>query len=68
MISDETLSQIFGAFTFIMMFGAVGPVIAGYIFDISGSYQMAFLTIVLVAFIGLFLTILLAKSETKQKN
>ena len=37
--------------------GATGPVLVGYIFDISGSYQPAFLLCGLVGMVGLALTI-----------
>jgi len=39
--------------------GAVGPVLAGHIFDVSGSYQLAFLICVVVSVIGLVLCLLL---------
>jgi len=39
--------------------GAVGPVLAGRLFDIAGSYQVAFLVFAVVAIIGLVLTVLL---------
>jgi MFS family permease len=39
--------------------GAVGPFIAGYIFDVSGSYQSAFLVSAAFAVIGLILTVIL---------
>ena len=33
--------------------GAIGPTLAGHIFDISGSYQMAFLTCAILGVVGL---------------
>jgi len=33
--------------------GAVGPLLTGYIFDVTGSYQMAFLLCAVVSFIGI---------------
>ena len=38
---------------------AVGPFMAGYIFDVTGSYQTAFLTCVAFAVVGLILAIIL---------
>jgi len=39
--------------------GAVGPVVSGYLFDRTGSYQTAFITCAVFGIIGLFLTLLL---------
>ncbi len=39
--------------------GAIGPALAGHIFDITGSYQLAFLVSVVVSIIGLILIALL---------
>jgi MFS family permease len=50
---------IFGCVSFAATCGVVGPTIAGRIFDITGSYQWAFLLSVLLAIIGLSLIILL---------
>ena len=38
---------------------AAGPFITGYIFDLTGSYQLAFLTCAAFGIIGLILTVLL---------
>ena len=38
---------------------AIGPVITGYVFDVTGSYQLAFLVITGVTMAGLLLTLLL---------
>jgi MFS family permease len=43
--------------------GALGPLTAGAIFDASGSYQMAFSGLALMAFIGLLLTLSLRPLE-----
>ena len=37
--------------------GAFGPIVAGHIFDISGSYQIAFIVCAIAATIGLILAI-----------
>ena len=39
--------------------GGIGSVLAGHIFDISGSYQVAFLTFAVVGIIGLILCLFL---------
>jgi len=51
---------LYGMVTFWgMMGGAVGPVIAGYIFDVTQSYQPAFLILIIVSSVGLMLSLLL---------
>jgi len=59
-----------GAIMGIVTFGfasgaAAGPLIAGYIFDISGSYQGAFLLGAVTGIIGLILTTLVTPVKTK---
>ena len=39
--------------------GAIGPFLAGYIFDVTGSYQVAFLVCAAIAVLGLILTVVL---------
>ena len=39
--------------------GAIGPVLTGAIFDITGSYQLAFLILLVLAIIGMILAVLL---------
>ena len=54
--------------------GALGPFIAGYIFDTNGSYQWAFLVCAVLGVIGLIISILLqpihkpAQAEDQVKN
>jgi len=51
---------IFACLIMVMMLGgAIGPVLTGYIFDVSGSYQLAFIICVVVSFISLSTLILL---------
>jgi MFS family permease len=51
---------IFGFCGFGYTLGAgLGPYIAGYIFDITGTYDMAFLTCVILSFVGLAMILLL---------
>ncbi len=52
--------SIYGVMSLGFTMGAtVGPVLAGYIFDVNGSYQMAFLVFAAVSIVGLILTALL---------
>ena len=39
--------------------GAIGPVLAGHIFDVTSSYQLAFLVFTVVCIVGFILTLLL---------
>ncbi len=51
---------IFGTVTFIgTVGGTIGPVMAGYIFDMTGSYQWAFLIFIAASITGFILTSLL---------
>ncbi|MBI4303041.1 MAG: MFS transporter [Chloroflexi bacterium] len=43
--------------------GALGPVIAGRIFDVRGSYTLAFILVAIVSAIGLTLSTLLARAK-----
>ena len=43
--------------------GAISPLSTGRIFDITGSYQLAFLVFAAVSFIGLMLSVRLTKVE-----
>lgn len=47
---------------------AIGPLITGYIFDISNSYQTAFLLSAAISGIGIVVSILLATPQTSPKN
>jgi MFS family permease len=51
---------LFGIVTFSLTIGgAIGPVLAGHIFDIARSYQLVFLILAGVGIAGLFLTLFL---------
>jgi len=39
--------------------GAIGPVLAGHIFDVTSSYQLAFLVFTVICIVGFILTLLL---------
>ena len=45
--------------------GAIGPVLAGYLFDITGSYQLGFLIPAVFSVIGLILVLLLKPTRRK---
>jgi MFS family permease len=47
---------------------AIGPIVAGYIFDALGSYTVAFVICAVLAFTGLVSTFLLQKRPQSQKN
>jgi MFS family permease len=48
---------IFGAFGIsVSIGGALGPLLTGYIFDVTCSYQMAFLICAVISFSGIILT------------
>jgi len=56
---------ILGAIIFMSTIGSlIGPVIAGGIYDITESYQMAFLILVIFSIIGIILSILLRPTKT----
>jgi len=60
---------IFGVVTFSGMIGAaVGPVLAGYIFDITDSYQMAFLIMTAASIIGLALVSTLKPIDEERRG
>lgn len=48
------------AFSFLIG-GAVGPLLLGYIFDVTGSYQWGFLVCAVISFVGLILTSVLKR-------
>jgi len=48
--------------------GAIGPVLSGHIFDITGSYQLAFLVCITLSVIGLILTLLLKPTTNKREK
>jgi len=47
---------------------AVGPVLAGWLFDISGSYQLAFLLCAAVSLIGLIITLFIRPIHRRRGN
>jgi len=57
---------IFGAAGFgAMVGGTVGPILLGYLFDINGNYHLAFITCLGVMVVGLILSLMLARINTK---
>ena len=47
---------------------AIGPVLAGWLFDINGSYQLAFLLSAAASLIGLIITLFLKPIPRQIKN
>jgi MFS family permease len=51
---------ILGVISFGFTVGAsIGPVITGYLFDLTGNYEMAFIVCAVIGMIGILLTIIL---------
>jgi predicted MFS family arabinose efflux permease len=67
MFGVKSHGLIFGAIDNSFTIGAaVGPILAGYIFDATGSYLLAFLVCTVIAVTGLILIIILNPTTTKQ--
>jgi len=47
---------------------AVGPLLAGWLFDISGSYQLAFLACIAASVIGLIITLFIRPIHRRRGN
>ncbi len=63
----KSLGTVFGAISFGVTIGcAVGPSLTGYIFDITGSYNTAFLVLAAIAIAGLLLIGLLKPIRDEQ--
>ena len=68
-VVSPTVAELFGTGSHGVLFGivllsgniggATSPILAGHIFDVTGSYRLAFLMLCIAAAIGLFLTTLL---------
>ncbi len=57
---------ILGVVSFAFTVGAaIGPLVTGYLFDLTGNYQIAFLTCAALAVVGLVLTATLRPSEIR---
>jgi len=48
------------------MGATVGPLLTGYIFDVTGSYQMAFFICAAISVVGLILAALLTPIRSEQ--
>ena len=48
--------------------GAIGPVLAGHIFDVTSSYQLAFLVFTVACIVGFILTLLLKPSTNVERT
>jgi MFS family permease len=61
--------MIFGVFTVSVMSGsATGPLLTGYIFDITHSYQFAFIVCAVISLIGIILTAFLKLARVEKKT
>ncbi|MFW6150928.1 MAG: MFS transporter, partial [Chloroflexota bacterium] len=75
---SPTIAQLFGTVSHGAIFGiilasgavggAVGPLMAGRLFDIYGSYRIPFLIIVLIAIAALLLTLSLTKTPYEKES
>ncbi|MFC2011186.1 MFS transporter [Chloroflexota bacterium] len=62
----QSLGTILGAILFTGTFGnLIGPMLAGWIFDIMGSYQLIFIILVVFSIIGLILISLLRPTSSR---
>lgn len=69
MFGLTSLGSIFGVLTLGLTSGiAVGPVLAGYIFDVSGGYKFAFIVTILVCITGLILTAMTKTTLSKRTS
>lgn len=60
----NSLGSIFGLATLgFTLGGAAGPVMTGYIFDLTGSYKLAFISCAVIGFIGLVLAAILRPTK-----
>ena len=51
------LGTIFGAVYFVITIGGtIGPILAGYLFDLTGSYQAVFSTCLIISIIAVILS------------
>ena len=63
-----SLGAILGVLEFGSQIGAItGPLLAGWLFDVTGEYTTAFLTAAAVGIIGLVLTILLKPIGSRER-
>jgi len=61
--------MIFGVFNIsVMSGGAAGPLLTGYIFDMTHSYRLAFILCAVISLIGIILTAFLKLGRVKKKT
>lgn len=60
-----SLSLISASINFISSIGALGPIVAGMIFDVTRSYSISFIISIILTMIGLALTIILRPVASK---
>ncbi len=65
----SSLGVILGGVTFVYTIGgAAGPVLAGYIFDVTGSYSLAFLICAVLVVIAILITLSLTPLNRKREK
>ena len=74
-VMSPTVAEFFGTASHGLLFGmilfsgtiggSVGPLFTGYIFDLTGSYRVAFLVLTIFAVLGLILIIILRSPRLK---
>jgi len=65
----RAIGLVFGVLSCGLQIGcAIGPILAGHIFDITGSYQYAFLLCAIIAIVGLILTLIIRPTSLKQSK
>ncbi|PJB39724.1 MAG: hypothetical protein CO106_10530 [Deltaproteobacteria bacterium CG_4_9_14_3_um_filter_44_9] len=58
------MGAIFGTVVFfVTLFGTIGPILFGYIFDVTGSYNIAFLIAAILIAVGLFILSFIKKQK-----
>jgi cyanate permease len=62
----RSIGSIFGVSGLFATLGAfAGPILTGYLFDITGSYQTSFLVCASITGVGFFISLALSRSRLK---
>jgi len=65
-LGTKFLGSIFGVLLLAALGGAIGPLLAGYIFDTRGSYELAIIIAAAVLFIAMSLSLIIKAPETNK--